>query len=238
MGSNVIKLGDKIDIVFLHQNNGKVYKSSVHDILENNILEVAMPTDEGKMVMFQVGFECQYYFYTEKGMYTCETVVVNRYRRENFFLLAVRATSPLKKYQRREFYRIEKSIDMAYYKISDEVAALQTTEELFDEIADPKYIIEKMFARTRDLSGGGLRFTTAEKLESGTKLLVEIRLSNPKMDRTFYLVTNIIDSFEIPDVKDLWIARGRFEFKNKKDRDLIIRYVFEEDRMMRKKENG
>jgi hypothetical protein len=54
----------------------------------------------------------------------------------------------------------------------------------------------------------------------------------------FYLVTEIIASDPIEKVHGFWITRAKFEFKNIKDRDLIIRYVFEEDRMRRKKENG
>ena len=65
-----------------------------------------------------------------------------------------------------------------------------------------------------------------------------IRLANDKLDHMFYLVTDIIACDPVEKMPDLWIVRARFEFKNIKDRDLIIRYVFEEDRMNRKRENG
>ena len=92
-----VKLGDKIDINFLHQNNGKTYKSDVFDFLDNNELEISMPTEGGKMVIFNVGFECQFYFYTAKGLYTCEAVITNRYKRDNFFLLSAKMKTGLKK---------------------------------------------------------------------------------------------------------------------------------------------
>ena len=87
--STYITPGDKIDICFLHQNNGKTYKSGVFDILSENEIEMSMPTDGGKMVMFNIGFECQLYFYTSKGLYTCEAVVSNRYKRDQFILMSV-----------------------------------------------------------------------------------------------------------------------------------------------------
>ena len=132
--ADYVKPGDKIDINFLHQNNGKTYKSSVFDFLSDNELEIGMPTDSGKMVMFNIGFECQFYFYTSRGLYTCEAVITNRYKKENFYLLSAKIKTGLKKFQRREFYRLECMIDFAYYKISNEVADLETTEELFEEI--------------------------------------------------------------------------------------------------------
>lgn len=236
--ADYVKPGDKIDINFLHQNNGKTYKSSVFDFIDDNELEINMPTDEGKMVMFSVGFECQFYFYTNKGLYTCEAVITNRYKKDNFYLLSVRIKTVLKKFQRREFFRLECMIDFAYYKITEEIAGLETTEELFEEIANPDYIEQKSLARTRDISGGGIRFTAMESLEIGSKILTVIRLANGKVDHMFYLVTEIIASDPIEKVHGFWITRAKFEFKNIKDRDLIIRYVFEEDRMRRKKENG
>ena len=238
MFKNVIKPGDKIDIKYLHQNNDKIYKSGVFDVLDDNELEITIPTDEGRMVLFHNGFEFQFFFYTSRGMFTCDAVVKDRYKREHFYLLLVEMTTPLKKFQRREFYRLECTLDFAYYKISDEVAALETTEDLFEAIADPLYINKKKLARTKDLSGGGCRFIVTEPLEAGSKILSVIRLSNDKIDRMFYLVTDVIACDPIKEMEDRWIVRAKFDFKNIKDRDLIIRYVFEEDRMLRKKENG
>lgn len=236
--ADYVKPGDKIDINYLHQNNKKTYKSGVFDFIGENELEITMPTDEGKMVMFNIGFECQFYFYTGRGLYTCEAVITNRYKKDNFYLLAAKIKTGLKKFQRREFFRLECMIDFAYYKISNEVAKLETTEELFEEIVNPEYMDLKGLGRTKDLSGGGMRFTTMEPLEVGSKILAAIRLSNERIDQMFYLVTDVITCDPVEKMQGLWIVRGKYEFKNIKDRDLIIRYVFEEDRMKRKKENG
>ena len=238
MVTDFVKPGDKIDINFLHQNNGKTYKSSVFDLIDDHTVEISMPTDEGKIVMFSRGFECQMYFYTSRGLYTCEAAVLDRYKTGNFVLLSMRLTTALKKFQRRDYYRVQCSVDFAYYKISDTVAKLETTEDLFEEITNPDYIEKKSLGRTRDLSGGGIRFTATEPLEIGSKILIVIRLANDKMDHMFYLVLEIISCLSIENVQDRWEVRGKWVFKNAKDRDLIVRWVFEEDRMIRKKENG
>ena len=83
-----------------------------------------------------------------------------------------------------------------------------------------------------------MRFTTSEQLEVGSYVLSVLRLSNDKIDHMFYLVTEIISCDPVENMPELWVCRSKYEFKNIKDRDLIIRYVFEEDRMKRKKENG
>lgn len=236
--ADYVKPGDKIDINFLHQNSGKTYKSSVFDFLGENELEIGMPTDGGRMVMFNIGFECQFYFYTTKGLFTCEAVITNRYKKDNFYLLSAKIKTGLKKFQRREFYRLECMLDFSFYEISKEVASLETTEELFEEIVNPEYIDKKHLGTTKDLSGGGMRFTTMNPVEEGSKILVVIRLANEKVDQMFYIVADVIACDPVEKMPGLWVVRTKFEFKNKKDRDLIIRYVFEEDRMNRKREMG
>lgn len=236
--SDFARPGDKIDITYLHQNNGKVYKSSVFDFIEENVLEIGMPTEGGKMVLFQVGFECSMFFYTQKGIYTCEGKVLDRYKKDGFYMMSVKIISIPKKYQRRDFYRVETSIDFSYYKITKEVAELESTEDLFEEITNPNYIPEKKLARTLDISGGGVRFLTDEDLEVGSFILTVLRLMNEKVDQTFYLVAEIIACGRKERVPEKKVARAKFHFKDMKDRDLIVRFVFEEDRMLRKKENG
>ena len=186
----------------------------------------------------ELPYEFLFYFYTAKGIYTCEAVVTDRYKRGDFFLTSVVLKTPLKKFQRREFYRLECLLDFAYYKIPPSVASLETTEELFEVIAKPEYLAEKKLARAKDLSGGGSRFMTTEPLEIGSKILSVMRLLNDKVDGMFYLVTEIIACDPIKGMEGRWVARGQFEYKDQKDRDMVIRYVFEEDRMLRKKENG
>lgn len=238
MGLEGVKPGDKIDINYLHQNNGKTYKSSVFDILSDTELQITMPTDEGKMILLQTGFECQFYFYTSKGLFTCEAVITSRAKIDNFFILGAKIKTGLKKFQRRDYYRVNTLIDFCFYKISDEVAELETTEELFEEIADPKYLGLKQLARTKDISGGGVKFIVDEPLQVRDKLLIVIRLTNEKLDHMFYLVSEVIECVSIENVRDKWVVRAKFNFKNIKDRDLIVRYVFEEDRMIRKKEKA
>lgn len=238
MISDYVSLGDKIDITYLHQNNGKIYKSSVFDFLDELVVEIGMPTEGGKMILFPVGFECSLLFYTQRGMYICDGKVLERYKKDGFYMISVKITSIPKKHQRRDYYRVNCGIDFNFYRITEEVGRLESTTELLEEITNPKYIPEKRLARTKDISGGGIKFVTDEELESGSYILTVMHLANDKLDHTFYLVTEIIDCIPMEKAPEKKLARGKFQFKDLKDRDLIVRFVFEEDRMLRKKENG
>lgn len=236
MASENIKPGDKIDIVLLHQKNDKVYKSSFYDFLSPTEIEIGMPTFGGKMVLFQVGLACQFFFYTQKGIYTCDMVIKERYKKGNLYMLSAKITGPLKKHQRRDYFRVDCSLDFYYYAVPKEVAQLPTTEEIFEVISDLEYMEKVRFAQSKDISGGGIRFMANEDIEVGSYVVSVIQLTNEKVDKTFYLVTEIIACDPIKELREKRMVRARFLYKEDKDREQVIRYVFEEDRCMRKKE--
>lgn len=243
----LISPGDKIDIRLLYQLEQeragndvevKTYKSSTYDYLSDTELEIAMPTENGKMVLFQTGLRCEFIFYTNRGLYMCTGIVKKRYKKDFLFALAVEIKTPPSKFQRREFFRVDCLIDMKYYKITEEVASLDSTEKLFAEIQGIDYIGAALNAVVQDISGGGIRFTTDEQLEVNSYLLIVIRLANNKMDETFYLPCKLISSNKIEHAVGKYSNRGKFIFKDIKDRETIVRFVFEEERRIRKKELG
>lgn len=244
----IATIGDKIDIQLVQQleqaERGdlttpvRTYKSSLFDSINEKEIEIAMPTENGRMVLFQIGLRCRLLFYTKKGLYSCEGMVHKRYKRESFFILAILLTSEPAKFQRREFYRIEQTLDMRYVPIPIEVVEKESTEAIFAEIQKPEYLDAVKSAITVDLSGGGIRFVGDEMLPARAYLLVMLRLRNEKMDQMFYLVVQVIDSFRSPKNMGKVIIRGKFIFKDLKDRETIVRYIFEEERKIRRKEMG
>ena len=226
--SEITSPGDKIDIRLMHQvkieDNGgemaQVYKSSICDYLADNLLEVSMPTAEGRMVLFQVGAECQMVIYS------------------NLYLLSVEIMSEPKRFQRREFFRVNLLTEVQYYIVPKEVAALPTTEELFLEIEKPEYIDQMKRGMVKDISGGGMLFSSDEQLQMGNYILLNFRLSSENMDESFYLVSQCVSSYKNLKVENLYDHRMKFIFKNLRDREKIVRFVFEEERRIRKKEVG
>lgn len=245
--NELTQLGDKIDIQLIQQlqqqgsgeliaDEVRTYKSCLFDYISDFEIEIAMPTENGRMVLFQIGLRCKLLFYSKRGLFTCNAIVQKRYKKDNLFVLAMQLTSEPVKLQRREFFRIDCILEMRYVPITQEIARLATTEQLFMEIQKPEYIECYEKGTMLDLSGGGLRFQTARRLDVGTYQVSEIRLSSERMDQTFYLVTKIISCEQMPNDAQRYICRGQFFFKNLRDRENIVRYVFDEERRIRRKE--
>lgn len=244
--SEITKPGDKIDIQLVQQleqqQQGnttepiRTYKSSVFDIQDEESIEISMPTENGRMVLFQVGLRCKMLFYTKKGLYTCVAVVQRRYKSENFFVLSMKVTSIPVKFQRREFFRIDCMIPIQFTPITQEIAMMGQTEQIFMEIQNPEYRTQRMDAYVLDISGGGIRFSTEQALQEQKYILTTIRLQNDIMDQQFYLVAELISS-DLNKNGEKYINRAKFLFKDLNDRETIVRFVFEEQRRLRRKEN-
>lgn len=244
---DVLRSGDKIDIhvtkreAALMQGNvmAKKYKSSVYDVISNEEVQVAMPMEGNKIVLFETGVRISLIFYTKRGLYSGEGLVTKRFKEDNHYVMTVSAMAPLKKFQRREFFRINKVIDLKYCCISEDVAALPTTEELFMTTQNPENHYETLQGKILDISGGGIRFSSEEAMEKDSYILSVFQLTNSLLDKTFYLVAQIIESVPTSGSKEKrYINRAKFMLKNLKDREAIVRYIFEEERQMRKKEIG
>ena len=244
--SDVITPGDKIDIKMAHEsrveeNGGQmanVFQSSVCDYISDMEIEIAMPTQGGRMVLFQVGANCEFVFYTRKGMYNCSGVVKSRYRKDNLYLLAILISSPPRKFQRREFFRIDYLSEIKYYEINERIAGLRTTEQLFAEIQKVDYQTETRQGVLQDISGGGVRFNTTVQHQKNDFILLMIRLTNDRMDENFYLVCQIVGCERHPSLDNTFSCRAKFIFKDLKDREKIVKFVFEEERRIRRKEIG
>ena len=242
--SNIILPGDKIDIRLIHQMNveenggqkANVYQSNVCEFLSDHEMEILMPMQGSRMVLLQTGAECQFVFYTRRGLYSCDIIVRERYRKDNLYLLRVLFKKQPARFQRREFFRIEFVTDMQFLEIAEEVAALKTTEQLFVEIQDPKYMDQKHRAMICDISGGGVRFTGDVPLEAGQFVLLIFRLINKNTDECFHLVSKIVEARK--EDNERYSCRAKFIFKDLRDREKIVRFVFEEERRIRKKEIG
>lgn len=87
-----------------------------------------------------------------------------------------------------------------------------------------------------DISGGGIRFTSNQPYERGQYVLLMFRLTNETTDESFFLVSQIVETQKVDT--DRYSVRAKFIFKDLKDREKIVRFVFEEERRIRRKEVG
>lgn len=244
----LIRPGDKVDISYAQQmewrENGrelsKVYKSQVLDLKDNGNLEVAMPSEGGKLVLLPLGIRFEFVFFSKGGLYRAIGQVIERYKSDNVYVLEIELKSQPEKYQRREFFRFPCILNMSYYLLTEKEARSESGKALFIQIRGEEAVAEREYlGQIVDLSGGGIRFYTDHELKSGQSTLFEIHLVNETMDKRYYIIGDIIRCIRTNKSEEMhYEARAKFAIRDDNVREEIIRFIFEEERKTRQRGRG
>ncbi|MCR4922826.1 MAG: flagellar brake protein [Lachnospiraceae bacterium] len=240
MLSKYVKVGDKIDIETVgHLGNDdsmdekRQYKSSVFDIISEDQVKVAMPMEHGKLVLLPVDGEYNLCFYTSSGLFQCLARVIDRYKNDSVFVLVMELTTDLSKYQRREYYRLNCVLDMKSRAVKEEEGDvhLEKVEFLDTDITFNNGIMV-------DISGGGARFISRVKYPVGTEILFVFKLFVSGKLNEYKLKGRVLYSESMPNNKSNYEHRIQFVDILNDERESIIRYIFEEERKIRRRVKG
>jgi len=252
MLKNIVLIGDKIHIRPLARN-GKPIKNSpllVSQLTEygtDGIINIAAPIANNTVIRLRKGMDYLLYFYTDKGLYSCRAEVIDNVKDNKVIITRVRLSSDLEKIQRRQFYRLDLIHDIEYRIVTAEEEILTekvisndgTDEEIEDykkRLAELDRLWDKV--SITDLSGGGTRFNTDKIYNPGDKILIRLEFVSAGTYKNLELLGIILSATEL--YNDLGTIEYRIEFKDmdKKDREELIKYIFEEERRRRKNEKA
>ena len=245
MNNNVIKPGDKVEIrIIQHVEQGKrlgenppAYYSMVEDVQENGLIEMLAPTRAGKAESIPGGLRLEFVFYTRRGLYRCVARVKDRYVREHLSLMLVEPKSPMEKFQRREYYRFECVMDMQYLMVTEDEAKIEDITELKEHhrLNYPNDIF--LDAVAVDISGWGIRCVGGVPANKGDCLALCIRLESETMDYLLEIAGRVMlcQKIESGKKEEKYEYRVNFIMRNQKERETIIKYIFEQERRRRQK---
>ncbi|MCR4850176.1 MAG: flagellar brake protein [Lachnospiraceae bacterium] len=212
----------------------KVYLSQVRDILSEEQLEIFMPMEKTKMILLPVNTEYDMYFYTPQGLYQCFANVIDRYKDDNQYVLLMELTSNLRKFQRREYYRLSCALEMNSRPLEKE------EKEAMDRKAG-SYLVPGLPLKRSvvvDISGGGIRFLSSYSYEPDSLLYCKYNLVIDGVSKEYTLITKVLTSRELEDRPGVFEHRAQYVDIDTYDREEIIRFIFEEERKHRKREMG
>ncbi len=249
----VLSVGDKIDIKPLSRNGkpvhtAKAFVSQLVDLIDGNVINIAAPIVYGRTIPLSVGGYYNLCFYTEKGLYQCNCMVISNHKDNNTIITVVRITTNLEKFQRRQYYRLECIHDIYYRPISleEEILEKKMNTESFvtpEAMTEAQNILaefdrEWISASITDLSGGGARFNSEALHKSGDKVRIKLDFIAGKKVKKLVLNAKIISSKRIPVRVGMYEHRVEFNDIMPNDREALIKYIFEQERRRRKNEIG
>ena len=217
-----MSVGNKIELSKIKKNkddDAVTYVSQILDMKDEKIV-AAMPISEGHIVPIEPGSRMHAYFYTVKGIFSCE-------------ILVTECTTELKKFQRRQFYRLPCTIEGYFRKLTDtELLRFQHDNIVPEDTQDvDKGIIV-------DISGGGLRIMTEKPLEKNNYIYIRFPVEMNIGNRDIEVVGRVILSLESPNRKDCYDNRIQFKGISRELRETVVKYIFEQQRIIQRKERG
>lgn len=210
----------------------KGYQSKVIDILSEDRLEILMPMEKSKIIPLPVDGEYDLYFFTDSGLYQCYARVADRYKDNNMYVLVMDLISNLRKYQRREYYRLSCALEM-------DSRPLQLDEAKLAEAGRRDVRIPELPLKGSvivDISGGGLRFVADYAYEVESLILCRYRLMIGKESKEYNLVGKVLAVKELENRPGSYEHRIQYVNMDSEEREEIIKYIFDEERRSLRKQ--
>lgn len=237
MLSRIIKPGDRIELRPVEKNRSnaeskigitKSYISQVQSLLSEERMEIVMPMEGTKIVLLPVDAVFDMYLTTFSGLYQCFVRIIDRYKSNNVYILAVELTSNLRRYQRREYYRFSCALEMKSRELSeDEIKVVDTV----DEYLTPGLPLKQSVIV--DISGGGLRFLSNQQYEPDSLIYINYRLVIKEKVKDYNVVGKVLATKPSENRKGVYEHRVQYVNMGTDDREEIIKYIFEEERKHR-----
>jgi len=186
------------------------YRTHVDEVGEK-VISINAPYYQGQVIPLREGTPVEVVFWDKVSAYMFKALIMQRIA-VPVPLFILELPDQTERIQRRNFVRVE-----AFYPI-----VFRTVTR--DGLSDPKQ------GHLLDLSGGGLRFQTAVKLQNGD--LLDMRLELPM--ETIHSSGRVCRVEPIEDT-DRYAISVTFNDITERERDRVVRCVFELQRVMRKK---
>lgn len=244
-------IGDRIEMTHTVSALGRalsknVYCSQVMDFDGVRRAKIYMPIFEGKIIPLETGDEYQICFFTKSGLYRCRARIEKRYIEDNIYMMDVFLLSELRKFQRRQYYRLDCMVELKYRILTEEEQKIRQFLSGDAKVSDEEKVkYEGMLDQmpkewydgtSADLSGGGVRFRCDRELDrgGGVEILVPLNFQNGRVRTKFF--AKVLSCQNVENMYGVYEIRGEFDGITDTQRELVIQYVFEEQRRRMRKE--
>lgn len=212
--SDLLRIGENIEIEIDNGESFLKMKSSVISVIDDSRVSIAMPIYKGRIYPISAGQRINLVFNkANKGRMYFAAEVVNRMAKGNLKILVVKKVSDIRYFQRRDFFRLNIILNMKL------------------EIIENGTPVKTIPAITKDISGGGLRLITKEKLPKHTVVKCHIFLEDDIVEPFGEIVRCALQ----PESMIKYDVGICFTAIDESIRSKIISFIFKNQRKLRKK---
>lgn len=210
-----VRINQPIEIEIQLHSGPIRYKSRVEGILDTNLI-VGAPIVRGEIIPIKAGKDVTISYLDNIALYTFDTKVL-AVNLKPIPTITLDKPRNVRRVQRRNFVRIDSKIPITYRKLQED---LKKAPEVYE-------------GTTIDISGGGIMFSTT--IKPNLNDLLEINLELPDQIKII-AVGKVVRVFDKRiDKKTIYSVGVEFTIIEEADRDKIIRYIFNQQRELRRK---
>ena len=212
-----VKIGNKVEI-YHHRSqlDSKVYTSQVEDILSETRFLLHTPIMYGQLVKLPVGMKLGLLFFSDKAMLKFEASIVGYAKEDELDFTVIEIRSEGEKIQRRAFFRFNCLLPLKFHAWSETGEGEAHYED----------------GIIKDIGGGGMRFVTNLQIDEENVIRSVIMLN----DELLMLTGKVLNKMYFPKSNFKYQYRIEFISVSKDDQETIVKYIFNEERKLRKKE--
>lgn len=211
---NEIKMGSRIRLGKLDEEEN--YASQIIDMVDDIEMKVSGPMRQNNLIFLHNGELIRVYFTVKnKGRYSFTAKVISR-SLDQLYALDIERISEIDKVQERSYFRL--------------ITGLEVFKTLETVIDGENKILEEV-CEAKDISGGGLKIHCNEEHEIND--VIECTLTIEDEDMT---VEGVVKRIDVIDALNYKYSIGvAFSKVNERNRETIIKYIFEQQRILRNK---
>lgn len=238
-----LKPGAKVDMRYMQSvargNDEDHFVSGIYDIEDDGTLELEMPTRGGKTVLVPMGVRYEVIFTMDQRLLKSEAQITQRFRRDGFSLLKAKLVAPVVKFQRREYYRLNVMLPITFITLDERAGTLERMADIRQLIEGRQEELVIGEGTILNISGGGMRFISDTDIGEETEyLFMRFAIETGEDEsRTIALIGQLVAK-ELTEDRKHNAYRVRMLFKDSRCQEMIIRYIFEQERKIRRKQLG
>lgn len=203
-------IGIAVELVVLEGEYEGKYRTRIEEVGEKTLF-VGAPFSAGEVVPLREGTKVKLTFWDEAAAYSFEGKIMKRIA-EPVPMVVFELPDSVAKVQRRNYVRVPALYPISFQSVTKEgLSALHK-------------------GTTLDLSGGGMCFLTKDRVENNSLLYVHLTLPKGELK----MPVRVCRAEKKEDSKHCTVS-VEFHDISERDRDQIIRCVFDIQRTMRKK---
>jgi len=206
-----LKINQRIHLIVEEGLYKGTYLSKVADIEDDNIRVIPLYL-KGVLLPVKINLPINILFVGRNAAYLLETRLIGR-QREPVALLTLKKTGEIKRFQRRDYFRVEVKREIKYRLLNQEREPVSDLKETL----------------SCDLSGNGIRFIIDEELPGDG--LLEIYLNLPEIE-DIPIYGEVVRLYRLADGMAVGV---RFIEVSNYVREQIITRIFTYQRELRKK---